>query len=70
VTGPVINHGEIRFVGKSKASAQQPKVIPNVGSETGTGAAVTVAGSMKLTMVCESLVTNGISFGEDSDDDL
>ncbi|KAK4451579.1 hypothetical protein QBC34DRAFT_377989 [Podospora aff. communis PSN243] len=68
VNGPVINNGDIRFVGKTKASTQPPKVLPNIGAET--GAAVTVAGSMKLTMVCESLTTNGITFGEDDDEDL
>lgn len=69
VNGPVTNHGEIRFVGKAKKnSAQPPAIIPNVGAET--GAAVTVAGSMKLTMVCESLATNGITFGDDDDDEI
>jgi len=66
VSGHVTNNGEIRFEGKSKSSAPQPRVVHGV--EADATAAVTVDGSLKLTMVCESLSTNGITFGGDDDD--
>lgn len=66
VSGQVTVNGEIRFEGKSKSSAPQPRVVHNVGADA--NAAVTVDGSLKLTMVCESLSTNGITFGGDDDD--
>jgi hypothetical protein len=72
VNGPVTVNGEILFKGKSKSkskssAAPQPKAVHNVG--TGATAAVTVDGSLKSSMVCESLSTKGITFGGGDDDD-
>ena len=67
VNGPVTINGEIRFKGKCNSSAApQPSVVQSVGTDA--TAAVTVDGSLKHTMVCESLSTNGITFGGDDDD--
>jgi hypothetical protein len=64
VNGHVTNNGEIRFKGKINSSAApQPRAVHNVG--TGTTAAVTVDGSLNLTLVCGSMSTNGIVFGDD-----
>jgi hypothetical protein len=70
VNGHVTVNGEIRFKGKGKSkssAAPQPTAVHNVG--TGATAAVTVDGSLKSTMVCESLITNGITFSGGDDDD-
>jgi hypothetical protein len=63
VNGHVTVNGEIRFKGKSNSSAApQPTAVHNVG--TGATAAVTVDGPMKHTLVCQSLSTKGITFGD------
>ena len=45
---------------------QQPPKIMSVGGAD-AAAAVTIAGSVNRSIICESLGTNGIVFGDDDD---
>ncbi|KAK5661438.1 hypothetical protein OQA88_11339 [Cercophora sp. LCS_1] len=65
--GPVIVRKEVRFVGKTKTYSEPPRVVA-VSLEKGPDATVTIAGSMRMTVVCESLETEGLLFGDEDDD--